>query len=49
MKHGASLEFLWGGSSLIVVGASSLPAAWGFLSSCDVLVSSSRVSVGALL
>jgi len=48
MKQGAPLEFLWG-SSLIVVGDSSLPVAWGFLSSCGVLVSSSRISVGALL
>ena len=38
-----------GGSSLIVVGHSSLPVALGFLSSCGVLVSSSQVSVGAFL
>ena len=37
------------GSSLIVVGDSSLPLALGFLSSCGVLVSSSQVSVGAFL
>ena len=39
MKQGVPLEFLWS-SSLIVVGDSSLPVAWGFLSSCGVLVSS---------
>ena len=28
------------GSSLVAVGDSSLPVAWGFLSSCSILVSS---------
>ena len=32
-----------------MVGDSFLPVAWVFLSSCGVLVSSSQVSVGALL
>jgi len=36
-------------SSLVVVGASSLPVAWVFLSSCGVVVSSSRVSLVAPL
>ena len=36
-------------SSLIMVGDSSLHVAWGFLSNCGVLVSSSKVSVGAPL
>ena len=47
MKQGAPLEFQC--STLVVVGASYLPVAWGFLSSCGVLVRSSQVSMGALL
>ena len=37
------------GSSLVVVGASCLPVAWGFLSICGVLMSSFQVSSGAPL
>ena len=37
------------GSSLVVVGASCLPVAWGFLSICGVLMSSFQVSLGAPL
>ena len=41
MKQGGSSGVPLEGSSLIVVGDSSLPLALGFLSSCGVLVSSS--------
>jgi len=48
-EAGGLLWSSFGGFSLVVVGDSSIPVAWEFLSSCDVLVSSSRVSVEALL
>ena len=48
-KAGGSPQVSVAGPSLVVVGDSSLPVAWGFLSSCSILVSSSKVSLGAPL